>query len=450
MENIKQHLFLSNPDKWEQACSVDRIIKSNLSYKVIKNGIILPLKKRTDILTQNGIYCGGACTENFKFIGGTRRDINSTTANLSCCAGYKVKKQNLKRRKEIVIFCGTLYTQHFGHMLIDSLSRMWYPLSEGKSSLKIVFVTLPGYNDLKYTDFFKLMGIPLDRIEIIKEPTQFEEIIVPDESGFSLSSAHSEWLIPYNRIRDNVRKLNLPSIGEKIYLSRKKYKKNDGINEEYFEKFFSKLGFVIVYPEMLTFAEQINIISSAKEIVSTIGAISHLFVFAKNNIRTTCILRDPNRIIYPQIVLNQLKQFDWYFVEATKSPLPIVHDHGIFLYIPTTYFISYLHSIGVSSNIEKNDMEISPQLLFSYIKKWTQMFSNTRHYKFVENKTLFDCLNALNYALYGSHLDRKKYKDPNDEILKLKKEINAMQSSLSWKVTKPFRFLSKKINDLFF
>lgn len=460
----RKRLYTSSNTKWEIAYDTKWELKTTLGSKVVSNGLILPLKKDKKVQTTNGIFEGGVCTASLQFIGGLERKFSKKNANWSCYKGYQISQEELIYDDETVIFGGVLIPV-FGHVIADSLTRLWWVV-ENNTDYKIVFVTPPDKNDLKFKslleEIFSLLDIDPQRLVIIRStdrPVMFKEIIVPDEAGHSLEASHSKWLVPYVKMSDNVLKKTFPFYGEKIYLTRTAFMKRgvgDGVNEQYYENFYKKRGFSIISLEKHPFAEQISILAKAKEVVCTIGTLSHMVLFSHQGIKVTILFRDPNALVLPQFIINHLKQVDWYFVEAAKLFLPGVHTAGVFYYTPTTYFKEYLNDTNTSYDKSEVEEQIKGEDILDYLEKWAAIFSDPNMHKRIKNKTMFDIVYLLNKSLYNKTLDKDKFEAP-DEMSKvglgkdnerLKRELTRIKNSRSWRLTAPLRNFKKIISKL--
>ena len=137
----KKRLFVSHAEetKWE-GLQENRFLADEPGVQQIKNGIVLPLKRRDDITqTADGIFKGGVCTETFVFVAGLQRDNNKDGVNLSCCQGYTVAEDELDERHETVVFGGVLQW-HFGNMLVNTTTRLWWYTEHQDTPYTFVFI----------------------------------------------------------------------------------------------------------------------------------------------------------------------------------------------------------------------------------------------------------------------------------------------------------------------
>lgn len=447
--------------KWEKAVQAARVLDTELEAREYDNAILLPLRRRKEspASAYNGWHEGGVCSGEHTFLAGLARKYPVADVNWGCIKGYSPSKTVY--RDETVVFGGVLI-DHFGHNLVDCLSRMWYFAKNTDTPYKFVFLMMT--NHKKYVkDFFQLAGLDEDRYEIITEATQFRRVIIPDQAVFSISStAHPDWLLFFDKIKENIRKTLPAPNADKLYLTRTQLpeEKVFETNERYFERFFSERGYVCVAPEKLSLAEQINLIMNASSIVTTMGTLSHMMLFANQNANCTILLRTPSEIVYPQIIIDLLKGYTCSYVEVTKEILPSPHSRGVPLYLHTDYFMQYLADQNISFTSEQTVEQLMKDIMGEYIGKYALNYRDPSAFKRIANFTAFDFVNAMNYALYGVKLDKKKYqkskivlenealKKENERLKEIEKELNRLKNSTFWKLTKPLRLIAKKFRKL--
>ena len=444
-----KRVFVKNINKWVTQEEKKRTLNLSLKAPCYHDAILLPLRRRKDIITIDGTYEGGVCTKDFEFLAGIQRDYSHKKANYSCCRSYNLFDSKITYRKEKVVFGGILF-QHFGNMIVDALSRMWWFAENPNTPYKFVFLMMEKQKFL-FPEFLNLAGLTEDRYEIITEPTQFEEVIIPDEAIYSVFGASPKWLQYFDLIKENVKNKEPSSLPiEKVYLTRTQLEYSDGIDEEYYENFYAARGYKIVAPEKLSLSQQINLISSAKEIVTTLGTLSHLAVFAGEGVKLTILLRESETIILQQFIINELKKLDYYFVESTRNILPTTHSYGFFLYYPTNYWYEYLkYNSEKYMPQEKLSETIPPELVYRYLICWGKHYSDPKMFKRISKKEISDVVKAINYYLMDEevNLPRCALPDAQKRISMLEGEIKKLKASKSWKLTKPLRTVSQKLRN---
>ena len=394
-ENINKMLFINGKAKMLMQLTHSYQDKRNADIKICRNSVILPLKISENAQVRNAVYQGGVVDNTGKFIAGHDRKDHKNI-NLSCLSGYEY--QDCQNIKETVIYGGICFGA-FGHLLTESMCRLWYAF---ENEYRIVMLLPPDVKHINM-DIFDLMGIR-DRILFLKEPTRFEKVIVPDQTLRLHFDYKTEHCIPYEKIIQAAPKMNY----EKIYLTRSHLKNTNDINEEYFEKFFRKRGYVIIAPEEYSFEEQVGIINAAKDVICTMGTLSHLALFCQEGVNLTIIRRDDRSTLLPQTLINQLKRLKVYYVDATHNFLPTQHTGGVFLYGPTEYFKEYLNARKIEFEEEEMEFELK-KYAFEYINKWRNNYLKVKNFKEISGCDMVDVINAMNRALGEQEISRKKY-----------------------------------------
>ena len=185
-----------------------------------------------------------------------------------------------ERCDEDVVYFGNIYTAHFGNILYDYVSRLWYQVENAKPE-KWVFikpkrVTVP---PLLY-QITEWIGIKRENIIEVKSPTRYKSIIVPQESFI-----HDDYIMPayasiFNRMYEAMQHKDIPTY-DKIYLTRRLMKRHKEIGEWRFERFFEANGYKVIAPETLRLEEQAYLLRHCKRIASLEGSHAHGVVWSE-------------------------------------------------------------------------------------------------------------------------------------------------------------------------
>lgn len=454
---MPERLFLRNPREWDSCLNMPHRLGDHAQVREIEGGIILPpvaIPGRELPYPILDIACrGGVCDPEMNCVAGHLRDPNRMPTNLDCWGAYEVGEDAIETRHEQVVFGGVLY-DHFGHALIDSLTRMWY-LAEHPECGKIAFLRFPYEGFLRsHFDpmlFIGLFGIPADRVEIIDAPTRFDAVIVPDEAFHCFAGHFPEFGPSLRKVAESLPPANTP---KKVYLSHCAVERGlvaagqgrHVINEEYYEGFFARRGFEVVYPEQLPLEQQVQVVHNADEIVMTIGTLSHLLLFAKQDVKATVLVR--HEPMFVQANIDQAAGIEPFYVDAASNPLPIDHAHGPCLMMPNRFFRRYLDARGIAYDEGELDLDGKDELVMQFLRQWAVMYRTegaTDHT--VARTTLFDVIRQMNDALYDDTFDEDAYRDAdrlrNADVLceAALREVVDMHDSTSWKLTKPLRAL---------
>ena len=366
-KELQKRLFVNNYESWANLVNRKFLSDRKLEVQEIDNGIILPPKD-----AGNSKYNGGVFDSELNFKAGFFRNNPPSTGALGVSGVYDAVK--ILERDEEVIFGGVLIGL-FGHFILECLGRMWYLLKNRSDNRKIIFLLLP-YTEEKswFFDFFDLMNIDRDRIEILQEPTKFKKIVVPDESIHSWYDYTKEYTSIYDYIRNRVKKSGI----KKLYLTRSKITYNEDrkgmylCNEEYFEQFYKSKGYTVVSPETFSIEEQISMAANADEIVSTLGSLSHFALFCKPNTKFTMLTRVDDDTLYPQCLINEAQKIDWYIVDVSMNFLPLQNRIGGVCFLgETKFWKQYIKSV-YNEDIKT---EFWKDKLKEYIAHWCYFFS---------------------------------------------------------------------------
>ena len=147
-----------------------------------KNATILPLRRQAE--------------DNLLFGRGGVVDENGEYVPLSGIEGrvqFAYPAEKKEYRDETVVYCGYL-VNHWGHFLIEGVTRLWYFLENDPGVDKYVFFLDENEEReirANYREFLELLGI-WEHLEIINTPTTYREVIVP-ELGLYCRRSTTRW-----------------------------------------------------------------------------------------------------------------------------------------------------------------------------------------------------------------------------------------------------------------
>lgn len=241
--------------------------EKNLSETTIKNAIVFPLQ--------------GICDENGARILGEKAKTNS--------------KDKIQFIDEKVVFLG-FFRAHHGHFITEELARLWWVLKNGVNH-KFIYCRLYSAEFSAFERFILDM-FELKNLTPITKPTQFAEIILPDDSFYSENGVES-----HRKTIDFITSKVTPIKNEAIYLSRRKFRKANDLEwgEEYFEEIYVQKGYKIIYPEMLSPKEQLALWGGGLKFACVGGTLSHNMIFLPlMAVRLKSCLKLPCQIIIRQ------------------------------------------------------------------------------------------------------------------------------------------------------
>ena len=273
-------------------------------------------------------------------------------------AKYDYEKKELILRDESVI-CISIIPKHWGHILIDVLSKMWWITDSSiPHDIKIVFCGLDWDGKLEgvYKEVFDLMGIAPERMLHIQKPTLFRRVYLPSRTLGFKHKWNSSYLIPIQVIINGANKKVTSTMPiSKVYFSREQFrdaqKKEIGENE--ISKVFEDNDYTVIFPEKLSLAEQIFIYNHCDDWVCISGSLAHNIVFSKKDVKVTILnrtyLSNPPQLRINQMMKRSIVQVDVF----SKSEINkkngyrakdnrIVHILGV-----NNFLIKYLQDRGM-------------------------------------------------------------------------------------------------------
>lgn len=308
-------------------------------------GVILPLRRRQD----QSVW-GGVCDSQLRHVAGYARshghELVPGDFYIEIRGGYT--PDQVTECDEEVIYAGAIYLQ-FGHFLLESVCRLWYALAHPELQLPLAFCCYPpdGADDdaplpelPEYIgDFLELAGLDPGRVLLIRTPTRFRRVIVPHQDRHIYDAWYPGLCEPL--LQAVSRRLPSPpaGAGRQIYLSRRHFHRHDVFGEEYFEEFFARHGFEILYPEEMPLAAQLAAVQGADRIACTLGTLSHSALWARPGTSLICLLR--TGIIHQthliQQNINRIRHLDYVFVDTSANLFPARHDtiQTVFIIAPT-------------------------------------------------------------------------------------------------------------------
>jgi capsular polysaccharide biosynthesis protein len=203
---------------------------------------------------------------------------------------------------------GGRMSNHFGHLLTESLGRLWAldglaPAPQGvaflwhSQSLPARLLRRPLHEAVPLlARLFHLLGITIEA-RLVVAPTRVERLVVPSQLA---ALSNGPQVAGHPRFRDFARRLALhPSIGtqpgaDRLFVSRSRLVDGEGqvVLEAWLDEVFAAAGYTVIHPEALALEAQIALYASAAELVFVEGSALHLYgLVARPEQRVGVILR---------------------------------------------------------------------------------------------------------------------------------------------------------------
>ncbi len=285
-------VYGASPEYTKAACQNFELDRA-LTAQKIRDGLVMPARKTTTDHTIE--FFGGAYTNQQEFI--PESALTRRKGNISGPYPADIlAKIKPDYREDEVVFCG-LMNHHFGHFLVEATARLWWGIKNGFRG-KYLFQI---FDHVTYKpaaqEFFELLGIA-DQIEFIKKPTIFKTLHLPESALVFNQSYASEYLLPFERIRQNLAGQIPADNPKKIFLSRKALKHRAVIGQDVVEKWFNNQEYISVSPESLSLSQQIKLVLGADEIAGINGSAMHLLLFSKGKNTKTIMRNGPFNATY--------------------------------------------------------------------------------------------------------------------------------------------------------
>jgi capsular polysaccharide biosynthesis protein len=209
---------------------------------------------------------------------------------------------------------------HYGHVLIETMSRLWF-LDQKQYVHRIAF--FPTSPEIGIATFVRNLIEPfgIRSLHRLVEPTVFDKVIVPDDAILPRLGAHPAMRSVFDKV---ISRYGSPPREYRLFLSRDNAPRNEGAiaNAADIEDIArSEFGFDIVRPEDLPVPEQIARISSAAVLAGFSGSALHACLFMREG--STLIElgdgRSPKMSSHWQLVCTTLSRCAAYFVPLVES-----------------------------------------------------------------------------------------------------------------------------------
>ena len=230
------------------------------------------------------------------------------------------------------------YTGHYGHFLIESLSRFWAIKHPDYFSPYDNFIFHPFLHKCPPFKKFPPAALAFDAFKInpknvilIDQLLGFEKITVPSALFNINHGVHHDMSTIYQALINNAKIFNLsPNIisdflkffsqtpaSNKIYVSRRRTSGYHPMqNEREIESLFMNLGFFILHPEHYPYHKQLSMLNNASVLAGVEGSGLHNSVFMPKGSKVIQIgtPREPTGEIFNQKLCDSLSSVISYAV----------------------------------------------------------------------------------------------------------------------------------------
>lgn len=172
----------------------------------------------------------------------------------------------------------TEFSGHFGHVATEVLSRYWGWKAAAKENPAIrpligLYPKQTGIPEFQ-ARMFDMLGVPVDGIEYIQatESVQVESLVAATPQFENPYYVDLEMVEIWRELAANLPSDQSRTRSEKVFISRRPNVRRDCQNGHAVERFFSRRGFEIIYPEDHSYVEQAHMFAAARTIAGFGGS----------------------------------------------------------------------------------------------------------------------------------------------------------------------------------
>ncbi|MDE5832162.1 MAG: glycosyltransferase 61 family protein [Desulfovibrio sp.] len=319
----------------------------NDRVKLFKNVILRPFER-----DHKGYFLGrmGAHTEDGERI--YEAMYFTTPENINCVDFLDFDDSYEDYIAEPCIYAG-FSNGAYGHFITEGIARLWRTQD---CPWPIVFMDQRVHPGL-YAQILRFLGVK-GRVINLAKPTKFAALAFPDPA----CQIHS--YIERRQLDFLARQENAIIPGKKIFFSRSKLHRFMGghtQDDARFDEIFAKRGFKVVYPETLTFMEQVEEVATSELVTGLEASYFHTLLFLKDPVKTRFVafarhMRGEGMF---NIIKNQ-KNVDYKTIKiresnkkvSSKKPIPVNFE----------YIETLLDRDPDLKNIDALNIEVSPDL----------------------------------------------------------------------------------------
>ncbi|PPB53529.1 glycosyltransferase family 61 protein [Campylobacter hyointestinalis] len=393
-ESMRQKIINSHNINWQN--------DGEPQVVVVKNGIIHPITCPKNGIAEHKNY-GGVTDEGLNFIllsnpkrfgGESLRSVEDWLIGADITQNF----ENIKYMDIEVVYLGPI-KRHLAHNYIEVFSRLWYFLDKTNLKYKIAFMSqkddVINWNLISF--FFTKLGIDIDDLIEITEPTKFKSVIIPEQSCQLNGKAYKEYKVLFETYCKDIYTSNY----EKVYFSKtydivSKFRDRCA-NWDLLDDIMQKNGFKVMYPELMSIEEMISALYNCKIFVAQSGSNAHNAIFCKDNCEIWVLNRSEH--IHPyQTLIAQLRNFSTQYVDMFIPFLPVHWDIGPFGMIFSKYFLEFAKYNKIRYNSKKLDKQ-NKSSIYRTLECWKFLYSSyaNSHLRYlkISSDNLMDILNNL-------------------------------------------------------
>lgn len=221
-----------------------------------------------------------------------------------------------ERRSGRTLYLGN-FMNHYGHFITEFLSRLWLPERSDAFDHIVAYTSIANrgrYLPRHHHHYLAgLLGLPLSRLEILRTPVRFEEVVVPQQLWEVNGLVNSHLRPFYAGIHaQHVR----PRGTGRLFVSRGLYPGNRLSNSPEVEEVFASFGFSVLHPQELGIERQLDLYANCEILAGLSGSGMHNCLFCRPGTLVIDVgdIRSPRHSMRMQVMANQLAPVSATFV----------------------------------------------------------------------------------------------------------------------------------------
>lgn len=309
-------VFHSNPERFFRGSRPYRLFQTKPALTTYSDVIYTPAVRGGPKLRLGCLYDEGLNRIDDSM---TYRNRNDDLFNMDP-EQYSGNTADLPVYERPVLYMGHL-RPHFGHFIMETLAN-WWALTEdlGDVDRFLFHVADPGLLERSYIKAsLDAMQINRDNLLTFDEPTRLRKVLVPHSSFQLHSHIYAKYKDIVHQLARNLGVEDAKTTDQPVFLSRsmdthgvRRY-----VGQEKVEAFLSDRGVRIVYPNQLSFADQLKVVNEHQLLLGFQGSQLHNIVGAL----------EPKTVIYLTdrrpwgccFLMSQCLNYDATFVMASEA-----------------------------------------------------------------------------------------------------------------------------------
>jgi capsular polysaccharide biosynthesis protein len=228
-----------------------------------------------------------------------------------------------EKRLARAIYLGHAFT-HFGHFMLETISSLYW-LREVDGETSLVFHPFEESGENVFTQYshgiecLRLLGIPAERVVIATTDLAVDELLLPPRAYTMFDGPVYDFSDVYRRLGEAAMRAAGASQAKRIYLSRRRLKGRKQrrlADEAAIERRMKGRGFTVLYPERMSFSDQIRAAAAADILAGVDGSALHLSAFMRPGARVLVMETRRRRNV---LKLNALMRVETIAVPATPT-----------------------------------------------------------------------------------------------------------------------------------